>query len=131
MKTCSTRGVAITCEPLATTTYDAIAQYVQAVHVWDEGTFLLRGYDHVQVYTEEGGGLGMMMMGGVINSTSRLPFPSSKKVPCLKLASGKLSNSFLRMHARPPATLLADRHQTTSLRDLAIYAFYRLLIGCA
>ena len=62
--TCSTRGVAITCEPLATVTYDAIAQYVQAVHVWDEGTFLLRKYDHVQVYTEEGGGLGMMMGGG-------------------------------------------------------------------
>lgn len=108
MKTCSTRGVAITCEPLATVTYDAIAQYTQAVHVWDEGTRILKEYDHVQVYTEEGGGRGMMMM-GCDHSTSRLPFPSLQKVPYLKLASGKLSKSFLRMHARPPATLLADR----------------------
>ena len=67
----------------------------------------MRAYDHIQVYTGEGGGLGMMMMMGEWSdhSTSRLPFPSFPKAPCLELASGKLSNSFLRMHARAPATL--------------------------
>ena len=92
------------------------------MHVWDEWTRILKEYDHVQVYTEEDGGRGMMMMMGCDHSTSRLPFPSLQKVPYLKQASGKLSKSFLP-HARP-ATGNTTRRQGTERVLLPTYLPY-------